>query len=220
MWLNPKTKAVAYTNMQARMLCPGWSAPIDPSDDMIMSQGFVPVTRTAPSYDPVTQSAIELAPSKQGDGTWQQQWKVVELYASTAERDAAVAAHMARLTADLSEKIDSAVAAVCAGPQRFIAEYQEREAQARAYVNDCGASHAVASIPVPSRIAAFANAAKMAPYQAALLTVAQADALRGALGKLADLRMRKYEVKRQATAAAAQALCDEILLEVAAVILP
>jgi len=121
----------------------------------------------------------------------------------------------------MADQIDDSVAERCARPQRFIAEYQERETQARIYVNDYGANPAAASsLLVPSRIAAFATAAGLAPYEAARLTVSQADALRDALGQLADLRMRKYEVKRAETIEQARTLCDEILAKIAAVVIP
>lgn len=75
MWFNPKTGAIARTNIEARMLCPGWSAPLDPSDEQIKSQGFALVTRTAPEFDPIYQEATEILP-KLINGVWTQQWQI------------------------------------------------------------------------------------------------------------------------------------------------
>jgi hypothetical protein len=117
--------------------------------------------------------------------------------------------------------IDNAVAERCAPPQRFVVEYQDREAQARAYVNDYSANPAAGkTLQVPPRIAGFAKAAQLDPYEAAQLTVKQADAIRAALGQLADLRMRKYEVERAATPSEAQGRTTDILSQIAAVYIP
>lgn len=115
-----------------------------------------------------------------------------------------VQAKMAAIDSDLSARIDSLIAAIYAGPQRFIKEYEEREAQARDFIARNGVGE------VPARIAAFAAASGLAPLSAAQLTVQQADNLRAALGQLADLRMRKYEIKRAPNRAAKQAVFDDI----------
>lgn len=49
----------------------------------------------APAYDPVLQYARETAPVLTDKGTWEQQWEVVDRYATQAEADAAVAAVLA-----------------------------------------------------------------------------------------------------------------------------
>jgi hypothetical protein len=120
-----------------------------------------------------------------------------------------LAALRAKNAKEMPPLIDAAVAEVCARPQRFVLEYQEREAQARTYIEriDKGGGAGAA----PPRIAAFAASAGMAPVAAARLTIAQADALRGALGQLSDLRMRKYEVIRASTVEAQHAVFEDVM---------
>ena len=49
------------------------------------------VESAAPAFDPITQSATELPPVLV-DGNWVQQWEIVELFSTQAEKDAAIAA--------------------------------------------------------------------------------------------------------------------------------
>lgn len=46
----------------------------------------------APDYNPVIQSAREIAPVLTVKGTWEQQWEVVDRYKTQEEADAAIAA--------------------------------------------------------------------------------------------------------------------------------
>lgn len=108
-------------------------------------------------------------------------------------------------------QIDEAVAAIYGRFTRFQLEYTEREAQAQAY-KDAGYAGAV-----PPRVAEFATPAGMTAQAATALILAQAVNLRTAQGELSALRMRKYEVLRAATDAAAQAVAAEIIAAVEAV---
>lgn len=117
--------------------------------------------------------------------------------------------------ADMVTQIDDAVAAVMAKPQRFILEYQEREAQAHAFLALVAVLLPGDEVPpAPARIAAFATSAGLDPIMAAQRTVDQADVLRNALGQLADLRMRKYEVQRTQPADAQKIVFDAIMVEI------
>lgn len=116
----------------------------------------------------------------------------------------AVQATMNAIDIELATRVDDLIASVTAKPMRFLVEYQEREAQARDFIARNGAGE------VPARIAGFATASGMEPMAAAMLTVQQADNLRAAQGQLADLRMRKYEIKRAATREAKQAVFEDI----------
>ena len=49
------------------------------------------VDTAAPAFDPITQIATELPPALVG-GKWVQQWEIVELFSTQAEKDAAIAA--------------------------------------------------------------------------------------------------------------------------------
>lgn len=108
-------------------------------------------------------------------------------------------------------QIDEAVAAIYGRFTRFQLEYTEREAQAQAY-KDAGYTG-----PVPPRVAEFATPAGMPAQAATDLILQQAVNLRTAQGELSALRMRKYEVLRAATDAAAQTVAGEILAGVEAV---
>lgn len=108
-------------------------------------------------------------------------------------------------------QIDEAVAAIYGRFTRFQLEYTEREAQAQAY-RDAGYTG-----DVPPRVAEFAVPAGMQAQAATDLILAQAANLRTAQGELSALRMRKYEVLRAATYAAAQTVASEILAGVEAV---
>ncbi len=111
-----------------------------------------------------------------------------------------------------ANRIDEAVANVVAKPQRFVKEYEEREAQARSFINEIEALPLGAAFPpAPPRIASFAKSAGLDDHTAGRLTIAQADALRSALGQLSDLRMRKYEVSRAASLAEMDEKLNEIL---------
>lgn len=108
-------------------------------------------------------------------------------------------------------QIDEAVASIYGRFTRFQLEYTEREAQAQAF-KDAGYTG-----PVPPRVAEFATPAGMPAQAATDLILQQAVNLRTAQGELSALRMRKYEVLRAATDAAAQAVASEILAGVEAV---
>ena len=108
-------------------------------------------------------------------------------------------------------QIDEAVAAIYGRFTRFAIEYQEREQQAQAF-KDAGYAGAV-----PPRVAEFATPAGMPAQAATDLILTQAVNLRTAQGALSALRMRKYEVLRAASDAAAQTVAGEILAGVEAV---
>lgn len=110
-----------------------------------------------------------------------------------------------------AKRIDEAAAAIYSRFGRFQMEYVERETQALAF------KAAGYTGPVPVRVADFATPAGMAPAAATDLILAQATALRAALDQLSALRMRKYEVLRAATDAAAETTARQILSAVAAV---
>lgn len=91
---------------------------------------------------------------------------------------------------------------------RFEAEYQLREQQAREYkAGGCKGD-------APAQVAAFAVPAGKTPCEATDIIIAQADALRAAMGKLGALRMRKFELKALATAAEVDKRAAEILAEI------
>lgn len=107
MWIYPDTLEVALDNMQVRMLRPNWSAPIIPTDDMVLGQGFVPLTQVAPIFDPLTQMATEITPQLV-DGEWLQAWRIDLLPAAQAEamQAAAAAAVQTDMDAYLAEVRD------------------------------------------------------------------------------------------------------------------
>jgi hypothetical protein len=95
------------------------------------------------------------------------------------------------------EGINKAVANATAKATQFALEYTRREAQARAYVAEVWALPEGAELPeAPRLIANFAKSAGLNEFEAAKLTIQQADALYEKQDCLADLRMRKYEMLR------------------------
>lgn len=205
-----------YTRFDLQEEMPGFCLP-DPFNKEFLDQiSAVSVFSSAqPGHDELTQVVVEATPV-QSKGQWVQQWAVQARYASDAECDAAVKAELVRLQQKLSDQIDSAVAEAVGKPQRFTTEYLRREAAARTYVGACDAMPKPwTTMPaVPALIQSFAVAAGLEPYAAARLTISQADDLYVIQDQLANLRMRKYEVKRASSITAAQAEYDLIMAEI------
>jgi hypothetical protein len=100
------------------------------------------------------------------------------------------------LKVQLSNDIDSTVAAIYSTWMRFQAEYESREAAAQAY-KDAGYTG-----DLSKWISGFSDAADKTPQEAADLILQQSVSLRGALEALGALRMRKYEVLMAADSSA------------------
>lgn len=107
--------------------------------------------------------------------------------------------------------IDDAVSAVYVKWTRFQKEYDARLAAAEAY------AQAGYTGPVSVYIASVADAAGITAQQAADQVIEQATMFEIALEQLGAARMRKFEVKRAADAAAALALQDAILAQVSTI---
>ena len=112
---------------------------------------------------------------------------------------------IAAIHADAGRMIDEAAANVCGRFTRFDHEYVIREQHAMAY-RDAGYTG-----DVPRQVAAFATPAGITAQQAADTILQQAATLRAAIEQLGELRMRKYEVYAQPTAADKIAHRDAIL---------
>ncbi|MEZ2310885.1 hypothetical protein AB6809_29995 [Paraburkholderia sp. RCC_158] len=108
----------------------------------------------------------------------------------------------------LSEKVDARVANVYAAWTRFQQEYLMREQAAAAYK---AAGYAG---DVSPWISSFATPAKLSNQDAADRILAQADGLNGALEQIGAQRMRKYEIQGALTAQAAQAVYEDILIQI------
>lgn len=91
MWINEETLKTYKFVHEVRADFPEVSLPPALTDEMLASIGVLPVEQTTPGYNPITQSATELPPVLVG-GKWVQQWEIVELFSTQAEKDAAVAA--------------------------------------------------------------------------------------------------------------------------------
>lgn len=141
------------------------------------------------------------------DGTWCQKWK------TQAKPARQVASQLFALVSQLSDDIDNRVAAVYETSQRFSQEYLRRETQARAYLQACDAAEGAnqSAPPAPRLIADFALTTDISNKEAAQLTLNQAAAMYTLLEHLGGLRMRKNEIKRAATAAAARAIHQEVI---------
>ena len=165
---------------------------------------------TPPAFDGITQKRAELAPTLTA-GVWVQTWAVTELFPVAADKAAAIAANLANVKADLSKQIDAAVIAIYSRPIILSEEYKGREKAAADYK---AAGYAGA---VPARLAGFATPAGMTATAAADLILSQAAQMRGAADALSDLRMRKYEVSRATTEAAARTAHAAVMAQIAAV---
>jgi hypothetical protein len=83
------TTLVEYSESEIRATHPNTSYPspfVAPSDYEIV------FAAPQPAINPVTQRASLIAPVLTSKGTWEQQWEVIELYETQAERDEAIAA--------------------------------------------------------------------------------------------------------------------------------
>ena len=91
MYINTQTLKTYVTHSDVRADFPLVSLPSSLTDEMLASIGVQPVEQATPGHNPITQSATELPPALVG-GKWVQQWEIVELFATQAEKDAAIAA--------------------------------------------------------------------------------------------------------------------------------
>lgn len=91
MWINEETLKTYRFVHEVRADFPEVSLPPALTDEILASIGVLPVEQTTPAYSPITQSATELPPALVG-GKWAQQWEIVELFSTQAEKDAAIAA--------------------------------------------------------------------------------------------------------------------------------
>lgn len=91
MYINTQTLKTYASHSDVRADFPLVSLPSSLTDEMLASIGVQPVEQTTPAYNPVTQSATELPPALVG-GKWVQQWEIVELFSTQAEKDDAIAA--------------------------------------------------------------------------------------------------------------------------------
>lgn len=112
------------------------------------------------------------------------------------------------LVKSLTANVDSRVATIYSQWTRFQAEYEAREAAAKAF-KDAG----YAGDP-GVWVAAFADAAGKTNQEAADLILSQAASLNAALSTLGALRMRKYEILSATTAADAQTAYDDIMTKI------
>ena len=78
MYFHPETQRVFQTHSDFRAGFPQTSFPAVLNDEIIQAFGAFPVTKTAPTYDAMTQGAREIAPALV-DGSYVQQWEVYAL---------------------------------------------------------------------------------------------------------------------------------------------
>ena len=91
MYINTQTLKTYASHSDVRADFPLVSLPPALTDEMLASIGVQPVEQATPGHNPITQSATELPPALVG-GKWVQQWEIVELFSTQAEKDAAIAA--------------------------------------------------------------------------------------------------------------------------------
>ena len=91
MWINPNTLEIYTLHSDIRAAFPNVLFPAELSDDDIAAVGVLPLVVSAPAYDPLSESAIELAPEKV-DGAWTQRWQIVALSPEAVAENQAQAA--------------------------------------------------------------------------------------------------------------------------------
>ena len=159
----------------------------------------------APDFDPATELLMP-GPLEEREGEWYQTHVIVP-----AEPLPEPEIDLAQLRQQLSDQVDELVAGVYSRWMRFEAEYEAREAAARAFV--AAGYEGEAS----SWIVSFAEPAGLSYQEAEDLIVQQADNLRSALQELGALRMRKYTIRLAIDPATAQAACAAITADVATI---
>jgi len=153
---------------------------------------------------------------EQGEGgKWYQAWRAVPWPQALIDEDIArQAAQVLIEKKALMVKIDDAVAARIERSTRFSMEYEQREAAAEAFKNNAYKGD-------PGEwVTRFATNAGMNNTAAADLILQQANGLRAALKELGSLRMDKYLVQQAESLAEAQALAQDTLNKVQAVVIP
>lgn len=88
MYLNT-TNLTQHSESEIRALFPNTSFPVP----FVPPEGYALVfPAPQPEFNPVTQRAQEIAPMLTVKGHYEQQWEIVELFSTQAEKDAAIAA--------------------------------------------------------------------------------------------------------------------------------
>lgn len=104
MWINEETLKTYKFVHEVRADFTEVSLPPALTDETLAGIGVLPVEQTAPTYNPVTQSATELPPALVG-GKWKQQWEVMDL--PQEQVDANIAAQAAAEQATVNAKVEA-----------------------------------------------------------------------------------------------------------------
>lgn len=122
MWINEETLKTYKFVHEVRADFPEVSLPPALTDEILASIGVLPVEQVAPGYNPITQSATELPPALV-DGKWVQQWEIVELFSTQAEKDAAIAADIETKDLADAQTIANKIEALWAAADRYVTGY-------------------------------------------------------------------------------------------------
>lgn len=108
MWINEKTGGVfiLHSDIRYELWKEKIEAPAILSDEYLATQGYMPVLRVPPDYDPLTQKIVETSPVK-SNGVYMMQYNIIELDNATKANLANIAAVHAELaTKKLLHEID------------------------------------------------------------------------------------------------------------------
>lgn len=76
-----------------------------------------------PEFNPITQRAQETAPVLTAKGHYEQQWEIVELFSTQAEKDAAIAADIEAKDLADAQKVRDKIEALWAAADRYVTSY-------------------------------------------------------------------------------------------------
>lgn len=122
MWINEETLKTYKFVHEVRADFPEVSLPPALTDEILASIGVLSVEQTTPGHNPITQSATELPPVLVG-GKWVQQWEIVELFSTQAEKDAAIAADIEAKDLADAQKVRDKIEALWAAADRYVTGY-------------------------------------------------------------------------------------------------
>lgn len=102
MYFQPETKSMFQTHSEFRSAFPDTSFPVQLTDEIMQAFGVFPITKSTPTYDPMTHKAQQMQPV-QVNGVWTQTWEVVAL--TEDEIDTRNAAQAASVRAERNQKL-------------------------------------------------------------------------------------------------------------------
>ena len=119
-YLNTLSLEYPVTEPMIRLYYPNTSFPVP----FVAPEGYALVFPSPqPAHDAVTQHVRELAPVLTIKGHYEQQWEIVELFSTQAEKDAAIAADIEAKDLADAQKVRDKIEALWAAADRHVTGY-------------------------------------------------------------------------------------------------